>query len=130
MTLCCRTDETSGNVDLTVKTAKRVTVSADGAAQTVMLHFGDTVSSALAKAGVTLGVNDIVSEDDAAKVTDGMEISVTRRCNCEHRRGRKNRQARLWRQGTVSRALSQAGITLGPNDTTNVCQDRRTLRTA
>lgn len=116
-----RTDETSGNVDLTVLTAKRVTVSVDGSPRVVMMHFGDTVSAALAKAGVSLGANDLVSADNTARVTDGMGITVTRRCAVSITADGKTVNT-LVEQGTVSHALSQAGITLGPNDTTNVCQ--------
>ena len=114
-----RTDEKGGNVDLTVKTAKRVSVSADGKTRNVLMHFGDTVSEALAKAGVTLKPNDVISADDAVKVTDGMGIAVTRRYSVNISADGKAVGA-VVAEGTVSHALSQAGVALGPNDTTNV----------
>ena len=116
--LVLRTDEKGGNIDLTVRTAKYVSVSANGETRSVLLHFGDTVSGALEKAGVTLGPNDIVTENTAAKVDDGMKISVDRRYNVNIVADGKTTCA-LVGEGTVSHALSQAGVMLGAEDITN-----------
>jgi uncharacterized protein YabE (DUF348 family)/3D (Asp-Asp-Asp) domain-containing protein len=113
-----RTDEEGGNIDLTVKTAKRVFVSADGSRQSVLTHYGDTAADALKKAGVTLGANDAVAPSQTAKVESGMEISVRRRYSVSITADGKTKDALVW-EGTVSDTLSQAGITLGTQDTTD-----------
>ena len=114
-----RTDEENGNIDLTVKTAKNVSVSADGRTTELLMHFGDTVAEALAKAGVTPGQNDLVSANRLAAVTNGMKITVTRRYDVSMIADGKTVNT-VVEEGTVAHALSQAGITLGQNDTTDV----------
>ncbi len=114
-----RTDEKSGNVDIAVLTAKHVFVETDGKTECVLMHFGDTVSEALAKAGVAPDANDLVSENGSAGVADGMKIVVTRRCSVNIEADGKTVGAVVG-EGSVSRALSEAGVALGPEDTTDV----------
>lgn len=114
-----RTDGESGEIDLTVKTGVCVTVLADGSSKSVQMHFGDTVADALAEAGVNLSSLDVVSSAKTAKVTDGMKISVTRRCHVNIEADGKT-IAMIAREGTVLDALTQAGIQLGTDDTTSV----------
>lgn len=104
-----------GRVFITIRTAKHVTVTADEKSTPVTLHYGDTVSEALAKAGVTVGPKDILSQPKTTAVTDGMKITVTRRVTVNITADGKT-QDFLIVKGTVAEALSQAGITLGPED--------------
>ena len=54
-----------------------VTVTADGETQ-AFRTTGGTVGDLLSKAGVTVGEEDILSDNEASPVTDGMEIRVHR----------------------------------------------------
>lgn len=54
-----------------------VTVTADGETQ-AFRTTGGTVGELLSKAGVTVGEEDILSDNEASPVTDGMEIRVHR----------------------------------------------------
>lgn len=114
-----RRDESSGNVDITVKTAKHVTVAADGESQSVLVHYGDTVSDALGKAGVTLGSNDTVSPSLTTKAAEGLLVTVRRRYNVSITADGKTINSLVW-EGTVSNALKQAGVTLGSEDSPSV----------
>lgn len=107
-----------GDVYITVRTAKRLTVKADGKSIPVIMNYGDTVADALVKAGVTVYGDDIVSQEKTAAVTDGMTIEVTRRCTVNIAADGKTVSA-IVPEGTVSNALSQAGVTLGAEDITD-----------
>lgn len=117
-----RRDENSGNVDITVKTAKYVTVAADGKQQSVLMHYGDTVSAALQKAGVTLGANDTVAPSLAANVQQGLLVTVSRRYDVSITADGKTMRSLVW-EGSVSNALQQAGVILGSEDSPNVNPD-------
>lgn len=117
-----RRDENSGNIDITVKTAKHVTAAADGKQQSALTHYGDTVSTALQKAGVTLGANDTVSPALTVPVREGMLVTVKRRYNVSVNADSKTTNALVW-EGSVSDALQQAGIVLGTEDSPNVNPD-------
>ena len=117
--IVARTDDKSGDVSLSVRTGRRVSVTADGKTDGVLMHFGDTVADALAQAGVSLNPLDVVSAAETAKVSDGMKIAVTRRYHVNIEADGKT-VSTVVTEGTVSDALVQAGVVLGPEDTTNV----------
>lgn len=105
----------SGKVFITVRTARHVTVTADEKSIPVTLHYGDTVSAALAAANVTVGPKDILSQPKTATAADGMNIAVTRRITVNITADGKT-QDFLVVKGTVADALNEAGITLGSED--------------
>jgi uncharacterized protein YabE (DUF348 family)/3D (Asp-Asp-Asp) domain-containing protein len=107
-----------GKVFITVRKAKHVTVAADEKTTPVTLHYGDTVAEALSQAGVTVGSNDILSAPKTMPVTDGMEITVTRRVTVKITADGTTKDY-LVVKGTVADALSEAGITLGSEDITD-----------
>ena len=109
----------SGNLSITLKTAKRVSVSADGKTAAEVMHYGDTVAGALAAAGVAVGPLDAVSPAETAKVSDGMKVTVTRRYHVTVAADGKTVNE-VVPEGTVSQALAQAGVVLGAEDTTSV----------
>lgn len=114
--------ESSGNIDVTVKTAKHVKVEADGKTQPVLLHYGDTVSDALQKAGVAVGENDAVNVLRMAKVWDGMTIKVLRKYTVSVTADGKTVRSPVW-EGSVSSALQQLSVALGPEDSPDVNPD-------
>ena len=107
--------DNDGNVSITVKTAKRVLVTADTKTTPVVMHYGDTVADALAKANIRFDANDLIDPGTTTKVTSGMTVTVTRRCNISVVADGKTTTA-LVEEGTVARALTQAKIELGEND--------------
>ena len=110
--------DSDGNVSIIVKTAKHVTVTADAKTIPVVMHYGDTVADALAKANITLGSHDTVTPDKTARVSDRMAVTVTRRCLFNVIADGKTTRA-VVEQGTISRALSEAGVKLGADDITD-----------
>lgn len=109
----------SGTVKITVKTAKHVTVAADGKQTAVSLHYGNTVSDALAQAGIVLDGNDTVSPSVQTTVCEGMVVRVLRRMDIVVLADGKTTVVQV-NEGTVSQALVQAGVPVGADDTTSV----------
>lgn len=106
----------AGDVMITVRTAKKVTVAADGGEKAVTVHWGDTVGRALSEAGIELGMYDLVAPGVGADVSDGMEIAVTRQYRISVTADGRTAAA-VVKEGSVSDALRQAGVTLGAKDT-------------
>ena len=100
---------------IVVRTAKTVSVSADGGTKTVLMHWGDSVGAAIAEAGLTLGADDRVSADVASSVRDGMTVSVTRCYTVSITADGAAVQAKVW-EGSVKSALSQTNTTVGEED--------------
>ena len=105
----------AGDVVITVRTAKKATVAADGGKKTVTVHWGDTVGQALSAAGVGLGTYDLAAPGIGAEVGDGTEIAVTRRYRISVTADGKTTAATV-KEGSVSDALRQAGVALGAED--------------
>ena len=109
----------SHGIVITVRRGFYVTVSADGKSESVLLHTGDTVKTALQKNGVTLDSDDLVNIPLAQTAKADMEIEVTRQypvdvlVDGEHIRP-------VLKEGTVGDALKdalkKAGIVLGDED--------------
>lgn len=70
-------DEENNSGYIVIHRAFDVTISADGAVQTIGA-VDCTVADAIEKAGITLGEDDIVDMNLSAEVFPGMEINVTR----------------------------------------------------
>lgn len=107
--------DTDNGEQITVRTATNVTVSADGAVKSVLMHWGDSVGAALVDAGITLGEKDKTSVDPAASVRNGMSVSVTRCYAVSITVDGETKQANVW-QGSVQSALSQTSVTVGADD--------------
>lgn len=105
----------AGDVVITVRTAGKATVTADGKEKTVTVHWGDTAGQALKAAGVSLGSYDLVTPGADADVGDGAEIAVTRRYRISVTADGKTVAATV-KEGSVSGAVRQAGVTLGADD--------------
>lgn len=114
-----RVQQDSGTVQITVRTARHVTVTADGRQTAAVLHYGDTVADALAQSGVFPDGDDTVSPSAQTAVSEGMDVRVLRRMNIVVTADGKSTSA-LVDEGTVSQALVQAGVTVGTGDTTSV----------
>jgi uncharacterized protein YabE (DUF348 family)/3D (Asp-Asp-Asp) domain-containing protein len=112
-----RTEDPSeaGDVFLTVRTGRTVSVDADGAVETVAAHYGDTVGDALDAAGVEVDADDELTPPAPSAALDGMTVKVRRRCSITVNADGKT-VAALVHQGTVSAALKEAGISLAPSD--------------
>lgn len=107
--------EDNGNLIVSVRTAKTVTVTADGVEKAVLLHWGDTVAEALESAGVTLGANDKVTPELSTAVREGMSIAVKRRYAVSITADGQTLKTLAW-EGSVESALSAAGVKLGAED--------------
>ncbi|GEM_PF-38881 len=110
-----RQDLKTGDIAITVKTGRRVSVAADGKKNSVLLHYGDKVADALKKAGVTLNAEDKISKQVSVSVQDGDEIEVTRMYRVSIAADGSSKDV-LVHEGTVTQALSQAGVSLGQQD--------------
>lgn len=112
-----RTEDPSeaGDVFLTVRTGRTVSVDADGAVETVAAHYGDTVGDALDAAGVEVDADDELTPPAPSAALDGMTVKVRRRCSITVNADGKT-VAALVHQGTVSAALKEAGVSLAPSD--------------
>ena len=115
-------DETA--INLTVKSAYDATVLADGAGHTVLAYYGEDVEDVLEKAGVTLGVNDVVEPAKNEKVTDDTEITVTRRYEVSITADGETREL-LAPSNTVAQTLEDQGISLGSDDLVSVNLEER-----
>ncbi len=104
-----------GDINIVVKSAYDVKVSADSSVKTVTVHYGDTVADALEAAGVTPGSNDIVIPSRSTGVSNGMQIDVKRKYNITVTADGQTKTA-VVPQGTVEEALKEAGVSLGNED--------------
>lgn len=105
----------AGDVFLTVRTGRTVSVDADGTVKSVTAHYGDTVEDALDAAGVAVDPDDELTPPALRAATDGMTVKVRRRCGITVSADGKTASA-LVHQGTVSDALKEAGVSLAPDD--------------
>lgn len=112
----------AGDVTVTVKTARKVTVEADGTSETVTAHYGDTVSGVLAQTGVSLDADDLVTPAESEPVEAGTKIQVTRMVQITVAADGCKVAATV-KEGSVSDAVRQAGVQLGTADTLNVAPD-------
>ena len=114
-------DRSSGGMNIVVRTAEHVSVTADGKTKSALMHWGDSVSSAVQQSGVVLGANDTVSAPRSGAVRDGMNVAVTRCYQVGITADGKKAEA-VVRKGafetdlSVERALSQSGVVLGAED--------------
>lgn len=109
----------AGDVVISVKSARKITVEADGTNKTVTAHYGDTVGSVLRQAGVSLDADDLVTPAESEKVTAGTKVQVTRMVQITVAADGCKVAATV-KEGSVSDAVVQAGVQLGTNDTMNV----------
>lgn len=105
----------TGEIYIAVKSAYDVDIAYDNQVKTVTAHYGDTVAQAVAKAGISCGVNDVVTPSPSTKISGSGKIAVTRKFNVTVTADGKTVGA-LVAQGSVADALSQAGVTLGSED--------------
>lgn len=107
--------EGDGRVVLSIRTACRVTVAADGKEQRVLLHTGDTAADALEKAGVAPGPDDRVSPQAGEPVRDGGRVEVQRGMHVAVLADGKAKDAVVY-GGTVAEALNGAGVKVDSDD--------------
>lgn len=112
----------SGDVVISVRTAKKVTVEADGTSKTVTAHYGDTVGGVLKQAGVSLDADDLVTPAENDTVETGTDIQVTRMVRITIAADGCKVAATV-KEGSVSDAVRQAGVQLGSDDTLSVAPD-------
>ncbi|MFU0832060.1 MAG: G5 domain-containing protein [Oscillospiraceae bacterium] len=109
----------AGDVIITVKTARQVSVEADGKEKVVTAHYGDTVADVLVQAGISLDSDDLVTPDKDEEVTDETKIQVTRMYQIKVIADGSTIEATV-KEGTVSDAVRQAGVQLGDEDILSV----------
>lgn len=107
--------QNAGDVILTVRTARKAVVSADGNEKAVLAHYGDTVDDALAKAGVRLDADDAVTPSGKSAVGKNMKIRVTRMMRITVTADGRTVPATV-KEGSVSDAVRQAGVPLDADD--------------
>lgn len=110
---------TSGEIEIIVKSAYEVSVASDQQIKTVTVHYGDIVGQALVKAGVTLNENDLVTPSVSERISADTSIQVERQFHVNIIADGKSTAA-VVAQGSVVNALSQAGVTLGSEDTVSM----------
>jgi uncharacterized protein YabE (DUF348 family) len=108
-------NQPGGDINITVKSAYQVKLNENGQVRTVTVHYGDTVADVLSAAGITLGANDGVSPSAETAVSNGMNVTVNRKCNVTIIADGKTQTVTV-NQGSVEKALSQAGITVDSDD--------------
>ncbi|QAT51153.1 DUF348 domain-containing protein [Caproiciproducens sp. NJN-50] len=113
----------AGDVIISVKTARKVTVEADGTSKTVTAHYGDTVGSVLGQAGVSLDADDLVTPAESETVEAGTKIQVTRMIQITVAADGCKVAATV-KEGSVSDAVRQAGVQLGSDDTLSIAPDK------
>lgn len=107
---------------LTVQRFVRVSVAADGEAQTYVVPKGTTLSDALDQNGVELGARDVTEPAlDTALTAD--TVAVVTRSNRVFVEADGARSMVDVLGGTVGEALRAAGITLGEKDTVTPAAD-------
>lgn len=121
-----RTEDTenTGDIFITVRSARDVSVEADGTVKKVTAHYGDTVADALGAAGVSADEDDEVTPAAVKAVTDGMSVKVQRRCSITVNADGKTVSA-LVHQGTVYGALREAGFSVATSDRLSADQNGR-----
>lgn len=110
--------EGTGDVFLTVRTGRVVSINEDGTIRKVTVHFGDTVRDALEAANVSADGDDALSPSADTAVLDGMTVRVNKRCSVTVRADGKTFSA-VVHQGTVYGALKEAGVSVAPTDKLN-----------
>lgn len=102
-------------MDIIVKRAAEVVVTADGQSQTIACHTGDTVAQVLEQAGISLGGDDQVNLKLDAEVQDGTAITVTR---YYHVYLVDNGIARVYSipEGTVAQSMASTDFVLQGDD--------------
>ncbi len=104
-----------GDINITVKSAYDVTVSADSRGKTVTVHYGDTVADAIRESGIAPGANDIVVPSEGTKVSDGMQINIERKYDIVITADGQTKKA-VVTEGSVEDALREAGISVESED--------------
>lgn len=112
----------SGNIDITIKTAMPVHVTIGSKEQNITAHWGDTVSEVLSKAGIAYDSEDEVIPSPETKVSAELSITVLNRYHVSVMADGKTSEAVVG-AGPVSQALSEAGVSLNPEDQVSVSAD-------
>lgn len=111
-------------INLTVVSAYDAAILADDVTHRVLAYYGEDVADVLDKAGVTLGVNDVVEPEKNEAITEDTEIVVTRRYEISITADGKTEEL-LAPSNTVAQTLKDQEITLGPDDEVSVNLDER-----
>lgn len=109
----------NGEIQIFVKSGYAVRVAFDQEIKTVVMHYGDTVGQALAKAGVTLKANDMVNPSPAELISANTDVQVSRKYHISITADGKS-STEVVAEGTVENALTQVGMKLGSDDTLSV----------
>lgn len=104
-----------GDINIVVKSAYDVKVSADNKVKTVTVHYGDTVADALGEADITPGMSDIVVPTENTMASNGMLIQVKRKFNVTITADGETKTT-VVPEGGVEAALKEAGVSVGGED--------------
>lgn len=111
----------SNGVVIKVRREIDATVEADGSTKVINAHYGDKLGDIVAKAGVTLDDNDIVSADLDSELQESANLVVTRQYKVTVEDNGTTRVVDV-PEGTVANVITAANITLGDEDTLSVAE--------
>ena len=86
-----------------------------GEEKTTSVYYGTSVATALAQAGVSIGLHDVVSPTANSIVTGDQEVIIQRNCAVKITADGKTEE-KIVPAGTVAGALASAGVSVGADD--------------
>lgn len=114
--LVLRSTNAQGNIEVNVRTAYPVTVSAGGTEKQVTAHFGDTVRDVLKEAGITLGPVDSVNVPVGQLVQENTKLRVCRNHMVTVKADGVSTQVVIATNTPAKQAVQIAGVALGKDD--------------
>ena len=109
-----RVDDTNNSVEITIKRAFDVTISADGKSVTQNISFG-TVGDIIEMSGIKVGEHDAVTPSMDSFVEAGTNITIERRCKISVTADGRTKDYAV-PYVTVGEAIQSADIPLGNED--------------
>lgn len=118
--LVMRSTNAQGKIEVNVRTAYPVQVVADGKTAVMTVHYGDTASDVLKRAGITLGPVDTVNMALNRPLQENDSVRVTRNCILQVKADGKSSEVVANRESTAEEAARAAGVELSADDEMNV----------
>lgn len=122
--LVMRSTNAQGKIEVNVRTAYPVQVVADGKTTVMTVHYGDTASDVLKRAGITLGKVDTVNMALNRPLQENDRVRVTRNCVLQVKADGKSSEVVVNRELTAEEAARAAGVELSADDEMNVPRDQ------
>ena len=122
--LVMRSTNAQGKIEVNVRTAYPVQVMADGKTTVMTVHYGDTASDVLKRAGITLGKVDTVNMALNRPLQENDSVRVTRNSILRVKADGKSSEVVVNRESTAEEAAAAAGVKLSADDEMNVARDQ------